>query len=43
MLGLKLVDWVVIVVYLFGITLIGFWAVRKVQLRQLFHRRPKVR
>ena len=31
MLGLKLVDWVVIVVYLFGITLIGFWAVRKVR------------
>jgi SSS family transporter len=31
MLGLKLVDWIVIVVYLFGITLIGFWAVRKVR------------
>jgi len=31
MLGLKLIDWVVIVVYLFGITLIGFWAVRKVR------------
>ena len=31
MLGLKLVDWVVIVVYLFGITLIGFWAVKKVR------------
>jgi len=31
MLGLKLFDWVVIVVYLFGITLIGFWAVRKVR------------
>ncbi len=31
MLGLELVDWVVIVVYLFGITLIGFWAVRKVR------------
>jgi Na+/proline symporter len=31
MLGLKLVDWVVIVVYLVGITLIGFWAVRKVR------------
>jgi len=30
MLGLKLIDWVVIVVYLLGITLIGFWAVRKV-------------
>jgi len=31
MLGLKLVDWVVIVAYLLGITLIGFWAVRKVR------------
>jgi len=31
MLGLKFVDWVVIVVYLVGITLIGFWAVRKVR------------
>ena len=31
MLGLKLIDWIVIVIYLFGITLIGFWAVRKVR------------
>jgi len=31
MLGLNIVDWVVIVVYLLGITLIGFWAVRKVR------------
>jgi Na+/proline symporter len=31
MLGLELVDWVVIVVYLVGITFIGFWAVRKVR------------
>ncbi len=31
MLGLKIVDWVVIVVYLVGITFIGFWAVRKVR------------
>ncbi len=31
MLGLKLVDWAVIVVYLVGITFIGFWAVRKVR------------
>jgi len=31
MLGLKLFDWVVIVVYLLGITFIGFWAVRKVR------------
>lgn len=31
MLGLKLIDWAVIVVYLVGITLIGFWAVRKVR------------
>ena len=31
MLGLELVDWIVIVVYLFGITLVGFWAVRKVR------------
>ena len=31
MLGLKLVDWVVIVIYLVGITFIGLWAVRKVR------------
>lgn len=31
MLGLELVDWAVIVVYLVGITFIGFWAVRKVR------------
>jgi len=31
MLGLELVDWVVIVVYLAGITFIGLWAVRKVR------------
>jgi len=31
MLGLKLVDWAVIFVYLVGITLIGIWAVRKVR------------
>ncbi|MHC4203883.1 MAG: sodium:solute symporter family protein [Planctomycetota bacterium] len=31
MLGLKFIDWVVIVVYLVGITFIGFWAVRKVR------------
>lgn len=31
MLGLELVDWVVIAVYLVGITFIGFWAVRKVR------------
>lgn len=31
MLGLKLIDWAVIVVYLVGITVIGFWAVRKVR------------
>ena len=31
MLGLELVDWVVIAVYLIGITLVGFWAVRKVR------------
>lgn len=31
MLGLKIVDWIVIVAYLLGITLIGFWAVRKVR------------
>jgi len=31
MLGLKLVDWAVIVIYLVGISLIGFWAVRKVR------------
>ena len=31
MLGLKLVDWIVIVAYLFGITLIGLWATKKVR------------
>ncbi len=31
MLGLKLVDWIVIAVYLAGITIIGLWAVRKVR------------
>jgi len=31
MLGLELVDWVVIAVYLLGITFIGLWAVRKVR------------
>ncbi len=30
MLGLEFVDWLVIVVYLVGITIIGTWAVRKV-------------
>jgi Na+/proline symporter len=30
MLGLELIDWMVIVVYLAGITFIGLWAVRKV-------------
>ncbi len=31
MLGLKLIDWAVIIVYLVGITFIGLWAVRKVR------------
>ena len=31
MLGLELVDWVVIIIYLLGITFIGLWAVRKVR------------
>ena len=31
MLGLELVDWIVIVIYLVGITFIGLWAVRKVR------------
>jgi len=31
MLGLELVDWIVIAVYLAGITFIGLWAVRKVR------------
>jgi Na+/proline symporter len=31
MLGLKLIDWIVIVIYLLGITFIGLWAVRKVR------------
>lgn len=31
MLGLELIDWIVIIIYLVGITLVGFWAVRKVR------------
>ena len=31
MLGLKLIDWAVIIVYLVGITFIGLWAVKKVR------------
>ncbi|MHC4116178.1 MAG: sodium:solute symporter family protein [Planctomycetota bacterium] len=31
MLGLELIDWVVIVIYLLIITLVGLWAVRKVR------------
>ena len=31
MLGLELIDWMVIVIYLLGITFIGLWAVRKVR------------
>jgi len=31
MLGLRLVDWMVIIVYLLGITFIGLWAVKKVR------------
>ncbi|UCC98882.1 MAG: sodium:solute symporter family protein [Phycisphaerales bacterium] len=31
MLGLELVDWIVIVIYLLGITFIGLWAVKKVR------------
>ena len=31
MLGVRLVDWMVIVVYLVGITVIGLWAARKVR------------
>ncbi|MEJ2701620.1 MAG: sodium:solute symporter family protein [Sedimentisphaerales bacterium] len=31
MLGLELIDWIVIVIYLLGITFIGLWAVRKVR------------
>jgi Na+/proline symporter len=31
MLGLKLIDWIVIVIYMFGITAIGLWAVKKVR------------
>ncbi|GAG38322.1 unnamed protein product [marine sediment metagenome] len=31
MLGVRLIDWMVIVVYLVGITVIGLWAVRKVR------------
>ncbi len=30
MLGIRLIDWAVIVTYLLGITVIGLWAVRKV-------------
>jgi Na+/proline symporter len=31
MLGVKLIDWVVIVAYLVGITFIGLWAIKKVR------------
>ena len=31
MLGLRLIDWAVIIVYLVGITFIGLWAVKKVR------------
>ena len=31
MLGVRLVDWIVIIVYLVGITFIGLWAVKKVR------------
>lgn len=31
MLGLELIDWLVIVIYLLGITFVGFWAVKKVR------------
>ncbi len=31
MLGVRLVDWMVIIVYLVGITFIGLWAVKKVR------------
>ena len=31
MLGIELIDWIVIVVYLLGITFVGFWAVKKVR------------
>jgi SSS family transporter len=31
MLGLELVDWIVIAVYLLGITFVGLWAVKKVR------------
>jgi len=31
MLGIKLIDWAVVVVYLIGITIIGIWAAKKVK------------
>ena len=31
MFGLELIDWLVIVIYLLGITFVGFWAVKKVR------------
>ena len=31
MLGLELIDWIVIVIYLLGITAVGLWAVKKVR------------
>jgi len=36
MLGVRLVDWIVIIVYLVGITFIGLWAVRKVRSSTIF-------
>jgi SSS family transporter len=31
MLGIEFIDWIVIIVYLLGITFVGFWAVKKVR------------
>ena len=31
MLGVKGIDWLVIIVYLVGITLVGVWTMKKVQ------------
>ena len=36
MLGVQWIDWLVIVVYLLGITAIGMWAVRKVKSTSTF-------
>ena len=43
MLGIELIDWIIIVLYLVGITLIGLWAVKKVHSSSSFFFLNKIR